>query len=212
MTVASSIRELRNGDRMTRAEFHRVYKQTPERFRAELIGGIVYCGGRVNIPHGSMTLSLCGLCGIYKHGTSGVEAGVHATILLGELSEPEPDLFMRLLPEYGGQSRTTPDDFLEGPPELLIEVAYGYHSIDLHAKKDDYARYGVREYVVPCLAERHLRWFDLAHDRELHADEDSIARITTFPGLWIDVDALFAEDGRRHVRGARTRPQIKRTR
>lgn len=33
--------ELHTGDRMTRAEFHRIYEQTPEEFKAELVGGIV---------------------------------------------------------------------------------------------------------------------------------------------------------------------------
>jgi hypothetical protein len=33
---------LANGDRMSRAEFHRIYSETPEDVHVELIGGIVY--------------------------------------------------------------------------------------------------------------------------------------------------------------------------
>ena len=43
-SVRQKLRELRTGDRMTQREFHPIYKQTPENFRAELIGGIVYDG------------------------------------------------------------------------------------------------------------------------------------------------------------------------
>jgi len=34
--------QLHNGDRMSRQEFHRLYEKTPDGFRAELVGGIVY--------------------------------------------------------------------------------------------------------------------------------------------------------------------------
>jgi len=33
---------LDNGDLMSQAEFHIVYEKTPEHFKAELIGGVVY--------------------------------------------------------------------------------------------------------------------------------------------------------------------------
>jgi hypothetical protein len=34
--------ELHTGDSMTRAEFHRAYEQMPDKFKAELIEGVVY--------------------------------------------------------------------------------------------------------------------------------------------------------------------------
>src|SRR5207237_4286944 len=116
------------------------------------------------------------------------------TILLGEEGEPQPDLYLRILPEHGGQSRTTPDDYVEGAPELLAEVADSSRAIDLHAKRFDYARYGVLEYLVLCLRERQLRWFDLQADREIRLDADGICRVHTFPGLWIHAAALCAKD------------------
>jgi hypothetical protein len=79
---------------------------------------------------------------------------------------------------------------------LVAEIAPSSRSIDLHAKRLDYIRYGVREYLVLCLREGHLRWFDLGADRELAADPDGINRIHCFPGLWIDVAALLSKDRR----------------
>src|SRR5690348_14283784 len=117
--VASALspEELHNGDHMSREEFHRVYERMPGDFRAELIGGIVYVAGRVKRSHGTKQAALGALFGMYTLQTAGTEAGSHATVLLGEASEPEPDLFLRILPEHGGQSRTTPDDYVEGAPE-----------------------------------------------------------------------------------------------
>ena len=190
-------RELHTGDRMTRAEFHRIYERTPEHFRAELIGGIVYVASPLKRRHGTNHLPLGGLFFAYEGETPGVESGDNTTILLGDEGEPQPDLYLRILPEHGGQSRTTPDDYVEGAPELLAEIAHSSRAIDLHAKRDDYTRYGVREYLVLCLRERRLRWFDLAAGRELDADADGVYRIRVFPGLWIDGEALLARDYRR---------------
>ena len=78
----------------------------------------------------------------------------------------------------------------------MAEIAHSSQAIDLHGKREDYMRYGVREYLVLCLRERQLRWFDLRADRELQADADGIMRPHCFPGLWIDVEALLNRDGR----------------
>jgi Uma2 family endonuclease len=84
---------------------------------------------------------------------------------------------------------------VEGPPELVAEIAHSSRAIDLFEKKHDYARYGVREYLVLCVQEREIRWFDLSRDREKHAVDDGIIRIETFPGLWIHSEALLSRSG-----------------
>jgi Uma2 family endonuclease len=183
-----------NGDRMTRAEFHRIYETMPEDFRAELIGGIVYVASPLRRRHGTNHLQLGSLFGVYEAQTPGVEAADNATILLGDAGEPQPDLYLRILPEFGGQSRTTADDYIEGAPELIVEIALSSRAVDLHAKYDDYRRYGVAEYLVVCLREAEIRWFDLRADQELHADVNGVYRIGSFPDLWIDSKALFAKD------------------
>jgi hypothetical protein len=104
---------------------------------------------------------------------------------------------LRILEEFGGQSQANPDDYILGAPELLSEIALSSRSIDLHAKRFDYARYGALEYVVACLRERQLRWFDLRADQELSLDPDGVCRVRTFPGLWIHAEALLAKDFQR---------------
>src|SRR5918996_4197026 len=186
--------ELVTGDHMTREEFHRIYAQTPDDFHVELIGGIVYVPSPLKRQHATLHPLLGALFVAYAARTPGVEVGDNATILLGEDAEPQPDLYLRLLPESGGQSRTTDDDYILGAPELIAEIAHSSRAIDLHAKKDDDARYGVHEYLVVSLRERRLRWFDLRAGRELEAADDGVVRLAAAPGLWVDAAALFAGD------------------
>lgn len=189
--------ELHSGDRMTREEFHRIYGRMPEDFKAELIGGIVYVASPLKRRHGIHHPLLTALFVTYQGHTPGVECGDNATILLGEKSEPQPDLFLRILPEYGGQSRTTADDYVAGAPELIAEIAASSRSIDLHGKRDDYTRHGVLEYLVHSLREQQLHWFDLRTNEELQPGTEGILCIRSFPGLWIDREGLVAKDFRR---------------
>jgi Uma2 family endonuclease len=186
--------ELHAGDRMSREEFHRLYKQTPPGFKAELIGGTVYVASPMKRPHSTNHLPLGTLFFTYEGRTPGVESGDNATIMLDDEGEPQPDLFLRVLPEFGGQSSTSEDEYIQGAPELLAEIAHSSRAIDLHGKRDDYERNGVLEYLVLCLQERQLRWFDLRHGQELQPDADGICRIRSFPGLWIDAAAVLAKD------------------
>jgi Uma2 family endonuclease len=193
----TEILELENGDHMSQPEFHRIYSQMPERFRAELIGGIVYVASPLKVRHGTNHSDLNGLFWLYSGQTPGVECSDSTTVILGARDEPQPDLYLRILPEYGGQSTTTVDDYVAGAPELVAEVAQSSRAIDLHTKRDKYARHGVLEYLVLDLRDNRLCWFDLRTGQELAADADGVCRIRTFPGLWIHREALLARDFRR---------------
>jgi Uma2 family endonuclease len=139
------------------------------------------------------------LFSMYELRTPGTQFGDNATVKLGNESEPQPDLFLRILPEFGGQSTTDRQDYVVGPPELIAEVAQSSRAIDLHAKRDDYARNGVTEYLVMSLADRRFFWFDLPASRELPLPQDGVIRLRCFPGFWIDVNALFNADGERLI-------------
>jgi Uma2 family endonuclease len=197
---AREIPELHSGDRMTRAEFHRIYEQMPDDFKAELIGGIVYVASPLRLQHGTGHPFLSVVFVAYAGHTRGLEVGDNTTVLLGEQSEPQPDLFLRILTEYGGQSGTTKDpstgedEYVDDAPELVAEIAHSSRSIDLHSKREDYRRYGVLEYLVLSVKEKQLRWFDLPNNRELQIDPDGVLRAKTFPGLWVHCESLFAKD------------------
>lgn len=194
------VSDLHTGDRMTRREFHRAYEQTPKNFKAELIGGIVYVASPLGMEHGSDQPSLNLVVTAYAFQTQGVEIYDNTTILLGEDSEPQPDISLLISSEYGGRSSSTKigkSHYIKGPPEWLGEIAHSSRAIDLHLKKLEYQRHEVLEYVVMSLKERRLRWFDLPADRESQPDTDGVYRMHAFPGLWIHGAALFAKDYQR---------------
>jgi Uma2 family endonuclease len=201
MSMAMLPRTLQNGDRLTQKEFHRLYENTPEGFRAELIGGVVYVSSPLGRPHGLNHLPLGSVLFWYEANTPGVEAADNTTVMLGEEGEPQPDLLLRILPEYGGQSQTSDDNnYITNAPELIAEISDTSRSLDLHGKLDDYRRYGVLDYLVVCVAEKTVRWFDLSTDRELPLPADGIIRSRVFPGLWIDTRALLKKNSGRLLR------------
>ncbi|MFN0054222.1 MAG: Uma2 family endonuclease [Planctomycetales bacterium] len=190
------------GTRMAREEFHRLYELEPEEIKAELVGGTVYVASPLRRRHGIVHLNLGAVFAAYMGGTQGVEAGDNATVLLGPDAEPQPDLYLRILPESGGRSGTTDGDYVDGPPEFLAEISVSTQDLDLQSKQDldlqskleDFIKYGVLEYLVVCPVERELHWFDLSQRQPLHPDADGIYRIRTFPGMWIDGAALLDGD------------------
>jgi len=189
--------ELVAGDRLTRDEFERRYAATPGLRKAELIEGVVYVPSPVRREaHGRPHALLITWLGVYEAATPGVEVADNTTVRLDLDNEPQPDAFLRVRPAAGGQSRDTPDDYVEGAPELAVEVTAGTASDDLHDKKRAYRRSGVREYLVRRAQDRELDWFVLRGGRyaRLEADADGLLRSRVFPGLWLDLAALLADD------------------
>ncbi len=185
---------LANGEHLSRREFHRLYELSPEGVRAELIGGVVHMPSPLRRQHGTFHVSWSMLFGFYMMQTRGVEAGDNASLLLGDESEPQPDLYLRILPEFGGQSGTTDEDYVAGAPELIVEIALSSRSVDLFAKRADYHRYGVREYLVFVPREATLFWFDLTKDEERSKPSEGVIRCIEFPGLWLDITAIMKQD------------------
>jgi Uma2 family endonuclease len=121
---------LYTGDRMTQAEFHRRYEAYPEDAKFELIGGIVYMASPLLRAHAPRHIQLATFLELYECRTPGVELLDNATTILGEESEPQPDLALRVLSDYGGRSRETHDDYVVGPPELIVEIAHSTRADD----------------------------------------------------------------------------------
>jgi Uma2 family endonuclease len=192
----SDIPLLVNGDRMTQAEFHRRYEAYPDRTKFELIGGVVYMASPLSADHGEFHLTLGMVIGYYTTHTPGTQGLDNATNILGEESEPQPDLTLRIRTKFGGQSLETKEHYTQGGPELLVEISYSTRAIDLNDKRRDYERAGVQEYMVLNLEDAELVWFDFAAQSSIMADKRGIARSRVFPGLWIDVPALLANDGK----------------
>lgn len=185
------------GDYLTRPEFERRYLAHPEIKKAELIEGIVYMPSPVRADsHGDPHFLIIGWLAHYQAATPSVRGSDNATLRLDYLNEPQPDAILRLDPERGGRSQIGGDGYLEGPPELIVEIAASSASYDMNQKKEVYARHGVPEYLVLLTLEQDVAWFVLRDGRyeRQDPDADGILRSQSFPGLHLQPAAIWSND------------------
>ncbi|MCX5981702.1 MAG: Uma2 family endonuclease [Nostocales cyanobacterium LacPavin_0920_SED1_MAG_38_18] len=196
-TPQNLILPLESGDRLSRHEFERRYTESLHVKKAELIEGVVYVASPLRFqrhaePHAKLVIWL----GNYQIATPGVKLGIEPTIRLDQDNEPQPDGILFIDQSLGGKSRITADDYIEGSPELVAEIAASSAAYDLHDKKKAYRRNGIQEYIVWQSLEKKLNWFQL-HESEyisLEPDADGVIKSQVMPGLWLAVPALLAGD------------------
>lgn len=189
-----SIPILENGDRLSREEFERRYQAMSSSIKAELIAGIVYMASPVRArshgqPHSMIMLWL----GMYSITTPNVSVFDNTTVRLDWDNEPQPDGLLRIETEAGGQSSITSDDYIEGAPELIVEIASSSVAYDLYDKREAYRRNGVKEYLVWQIREQQITWWKLEGGtyQVLAANERGIIVSETFPGLQLNTTALL---------------------
>jgi Uma2 family endonuclease len=199
--AAPSVPPLQSGDHLSREEFHRRYLEYPH-LRAELVEGVVYVSSPVSAQHGEPHLGASGWLYVYRTHTSGVSAATDTTVFLPGDNEVQPDVCLYRLPPLGrvryvslkeGDETVT---YLDGAPELVVEIAASSASYDLHSKKRVYERAGVEEYIAWLIFERRIVWFRLVDGRfvEVEPDASGVIESATFPGLRLDVGAMLAGD------------------
>jgi Uma2 family endonuclease len=190
---------LENGDQLDQKTFHARYAAMPEDSRAELIGGIVHVPSPQKVPHSKAQKLVTRWLDEYAEATPGTDALVNNTQILGPDSEPEPDACLFITPEFGGQVYVDDDEYLHGSPELIVEVSSSTESIDLHRKKRDYEKAGVREYVVLALRMQQVFWFVRRRGKykEVPLPAEGVFRSRVFPGLWLDAEAVLGNHRQR---------------
>ena len=185
----------KTGDRLPRQEFERRYALMPHIKKAELIEGMVVMEEHVHYDaHGDPHARLIGWLTRYAWDTPGVEVADNATVRLDETNEPQPDVMLRVV--AGGRSRNDEDDYIDGAPELVAEIAASSVRYDLHAKRDAYARNGVLEYIVWRTLDDEIDWFALADGefQPIPADQNGVIHSRVFPGLALATAALVKGD------------------
>lgn len=188
-----SVPPLENGDRLTRSEFERRYS-TMHQVKAELIEGLVYMSSPLRAKnHAEPHAYIMTWLGVYKAATPGVQVLDNATVRLDADNEPQPDALLRI---EQGQSRISKDDYVEGAPELIVEIAASSASLDLHEKLKVYRRNQVQEYLVWRVYENQFDWFVLREGEyiQLLPNANGIICSQVFPGLWLDKPALLSSN------------------
>jgi Uma2 family endonuclease len=176
---------LESGDRLNRYEFERRYNAMPQIKKSELIEGIVYMAAALRFrSHGQPHGDIMGWLWSYKVSTPGVELGDNPTVRLDLDNEPQPDAVLLIEPECGGQARLSDDDYVEGAPELVAEIAASSVAIDLGDKKRAYRRNGIQEYIIWQVFEQKLDWFYLQEGEyvPLPVDADAWCKVASFQG------------------------------
>jgi len=184
-----------HGDVMTRDEFIRRWDEYPNLKRAELIGGVVFMPPPLSIEHGSDDTLLVTWSATYAYKTQGCYSANNTTWYMLK-DAPQPDSFLAIKKEFGGQSWIE-DSYCHGSPELAVEICRTSASYDLHQKLQLYQKGGVREYVALIVNERRVRWMVLRDGRfeDVALPADGIYRSAVFPGLWLNTKAVASEDG-----------------
>ncbi len=182
------------GERLTRDEFLRRWEALPDRKFAELLEGVVYVPSPLSLSHGKQDAAVAHWLTHYAAFTPGCDTGIDATWLMLE-DAPQPDCFLQILPEYGGQSGVKRDYGL-GAPELAVEVALSSAARDLGPKLRLYRAAGVQEYITVLLEESQVLWRRLVSGdyQTLDPGPDGILRSFLFPGLWLGPAALLRRD------------------
>jgi len=188
---------LEPGDSLTRDEFERRYEAMPGLKKAELIEGVVVMPSPIRWNHHARPhIHLGSWVGVYEAATPGVQAGDNGSVRLDLDNEPQPDLTLILDPALGGQAKLSEDDYIEGAPEWIGEIAASSASIDLNTKLRVYRRNNVREYVVWRVLDKTVDWFVLRQGQyqPLPRSGTGCYQSEVFPGLWLDPAALVLFD------------------
>lgn len=188
---------LESGDRLTRAEFERRYSARPDIKKAELIEGVVYVASPIRVErHGEPHSHVIVWLGNYCAASAGIRLTDNSSLRLDLDNEPQPDVAVWIDKPYGGSAYVSADDYLEGAPELIVEVAASSATYDLHDKRNAYRRNRVQEYLVLLTTERRTVWYTW-HEGEYHElmpDEQGVLRSRVFPGLWFSPSHFWAGD------------------
>ena len=186
---------LKHGERLTRDEFERRYEAMPHLKKAELIEGVVYMSSPVRTDiHSDPHARIMTWLGVYWTATPGVQCADNATIHLDSDNEAQPDALLRI--EEGGTSVLNDEGYIEGAPELIVEIAGTSADYDLHEKLEAYLRNEVTEYIVWQTQEERLDWFRLVNEEYVPVvpDTEGLIESQTFPGLRLAVNALMGGD------------------
>jgi Uma2 family endonuclease len=195
-TAGRGVPPLVAGDHLSRTEFERRYEAMPHVKTAELVEGVVYMPSPATIHHGRPHAIAIGWLLAYVAATPSVELLDNTTLRIDPRSELQPDAMLLVSEAKGGKCRVDKDNYMEGSPEFVVEVAASSAAYDLHSKLRVYQRNGVQEYLVLLTYEQRALWHVLTAGKyvPMQPGSDGLLRSQVFPGLWLDPASLWANE------------------
>jgi Uma2 family endonuclease len=193
---STSLAPLRDGERLTRAEFMRRWEAQPELKFAERIEGVVHLMASPVSPqrHGNPSEFIGWCLANYSMVTRGTFVAGESTFHIDGDNDIQPDHALTFEPGFGGQT-SEDGEYISGAPELVVEVSASTVRRDLGVKFKVYRRAGVKEYLVWETKKKTIHCFVNSEGEFLPATlNDGVFKSQAFPGLWIDVAALVADD------------------
>lgn len=114
---------------------------------------------------------------------------------MSRTSLPQPDSALRILPEYGGNTRDE-TSYVVGIPELVIEICQSSAAYDFGPKLRVYETAAVPEYITMSLSDSQIVWGELLEARyqPLAPDSGGVIHSRVFPGLWLNTEGALAGD------------------
>ena len=159
----------------------------PEGERVELIGGEIVSMGLGHIPHEVVKKNLTKILVLWLAQNSPAELFAETMYQVDEHDALTPDLSV-LFP-----GRTGPGNkgWIQGPPEVAIEVVSSETAARLEEKIELYLSYGGKSVWVVYPQQRVVRIYDAAGGAKKFEHDQPLTDPTVLPGFSIPTSAIF---------------------
>jgi Uma2 family endonuclease len=135
-----------------------------------------------------------GWLALYRALVPHIELCDNTSLRLDATSEVQPDAMMFFTSSPNDRTRISDDGYVEGSPELIVEIAVSSVAYDLHDKRLVYQRCGVQEYLIWHVPDNRIVWLSLTDGEytALSPDDNGMLYSRVFPSLVLDVPALLS--------------------
>ncbi len=164
--------------------------------KAELIKGVVFIQKNRRVSEGKASARFAVFLVTYALNMKEIESALRTSLIIDDANEYQPDVVLYVKENFGGNSYISADDYLEGSPELVVEIAASTASYDTTLKKNIYRRNGVKEYIIWRVDDEEIDWFAWEEGEYvlLEKDKNGVIESRFFGGLRLNVDAILSDD------------------
>ena len=164
----------------------------------EIIGGekVYMAAVAPNISHGIIVSRINTIFNVYidENDIDAFVLADNADVYLSDKSHVKPDVSVIIRKP----NAINTEKVIKGAPDLVVEVlSESTKKYDIGGKKDDYEKYGVKEYWIVDPENRSIKVyqlingkFELSGDYKLHSDKTKI-KVSLFDNLIVDLNNVF---------------------